>query len=228
MAKKQPSPMAPPWTYRDDVLSYTCYLAGLMADNAELSQVEEVLAPFPGRNVPGERFLATGSVVVSDFRALGDGSWSVSTPFVAGTGALGVGLVAGSLVGGAIARSRARQQAAAAAVPRWVPIEQGGLYLSAHGFHLYTPRVLSWHWEAITGAAMVAPAVVHVTGNSKNGPVSWLFQSEWAELLFVMWANAVHPRHPQLVTGQWLPPGWVEHAQWHRRVPALPPGDAVT
>ncbi|WP_409185179.1 hypothetical protein F9C11_13350 [Amycolatopsis sp. VS8301801F10] len=224
MAKKQPSPTAPPWTYRDDVLSYTCHLAG----DADLSQVEEVLAPFPGRNVAGERFWAAGSVVVSDYRALGDGSWSVSTPFVFGTGAVGAGLVAGSLVGGAIARSRARQAAAAAAVPRWVPIEQGGIYLSPHGFHLYTPRVLAWSWNSITGATMVAPAVAHVTGDSKNGPVSWLIQSEWAELLFVTWANAMHPRHPQLVTGQWLPPGWVEHAQRHQRVPALPPAGPVT
>lgn len=218
-------PMAPPWTYRDDVLSYTCHLAALMAGDADLGQVEEVLAPFPGRNVAGERFWATGAVVVSDFRAIGDGSWSVSTPMVFGTGALGVGLVAGSLVGGAIAKSRARRAAAAATVPRWVPIAHGALYLSAYGFHLHTPQVNAWHWAGVTGAEMVAPGVVHVTGNGKSGPVAWLIQSEWAELLFVTWANAVHPRHPQLVTGQWLPPGWVEHANWHGRLPAPPPGE---
>lgn len=31
MAKKRPPPAAPPWSYRDDVLSYTCHLAALMA-----------------------------------------------------------------------------------------------------------------------------------------------------------------------------------------------------
>ncbi|WP_156096663.1 hypothetical protein [Amycolatopsis jejuensis] len=224
--RKSASIAEAPWTYRDEVLSYTCQLAALLENGGDPAEVEEVLAPFPGRNVAGERFWASGPVVVSDFRALGDGSWSVSTPFVFGTGALGVGLVAGSLAGSAVARSRARRNAAAAATPRWVPIENGALYLSEHGFHLYTPQVHPWSWGGITGAAMVAPAVVHVAGNSKGGPVSWLLQSDWAELLFVSWAHAVHPRHPQLVTGQWLPPGWVEHARRHRQVPgnALPAG----
>ncbi|WIX82014.1 hypothetical protein QRX50_15230 [Amycolatopsis carbonis] len=156
----------------------------------------------------------------------------MSTPFVFGTGALGVGLVAGSLVGGAVAKSRARTAAAAAAVPRWVPVEQGTLYPSAHGFYLHTPRVLAWNWPAITGATMVGPGMVHITGESKSGPISWLVQSDWAELVFVTWAFAVHPRHPQLVTGQWLPPGWVDHARFHQHppdpvpglLPQLPPG----
>ncbi|WP_326566010.1 hypothetical protein VSH64_29580 [Amycolatopsis rhabdoformis] len=224
MARKRPQVPVPPWTQRDEVLRYTCHLAMLMGQGHDLGHLQEVLAPFPPTNARDERLLAAGPFVLSDFRALGDGSWNVSTPFVFGTGALGVGLVAGSLVGGAVAKSRARNAAAANAVPRWVPIEQGTVYLSEYGFYLHTPRVLAWNWPSITGATMAGPGLVHLTGDSQNGSVSWLLQSDWAELVFVAWANAVHPRHPQFVTGQWLPPGWVEHARYHQRPPDPVPG----
>ena len=41
----------------------------------------------------------------------------------------------------------------------------------------------------------------------------WAIASDWAELVFVLWALARHPRHPQLINGEWLPPGWLEHAE---------------
>lgn len=219
------------WTHRDDVLLYTCHLAGLMSSGADLSEMHEVLAPFPP--AAEERLLAAGSFTLSDWRALGDGSWEVSTPFVFGTGALGVGLVAGSLVGGAVARSRARREAAAAAVPRWVPIEHGMLYVSRYSFYLHTPRVLRWQWAHINAANMVGSGAIHFSGDSKNGPISWLLTSDWAELVFVTWALQQHPRHPQLLTGGWLPPGWVEHARArHQPMPAnllpLPAADPGT
>jgi hypothetical protein len=232
MGRNPAQPAVPPWTQRDEALRYTCHLAALLARGNDLAHLTEVLAPFPATNAADERLWAGGPFVLSEYRALGDGSWQVNTPFVFGTGALGVGLVAGSLIGGSVAKSRARRAAQAAAVPRWIPVEQGTLYLSQHGFYLHTPRVLRWHWAAISGASMVAPATVHFTGASERGPVSWLLQSDWAELLFASWALTIHPRHPQLVTGQWLPPGWLEHASFHQRpadpapgvLPALPEG----
>lgn len=226
--KAPPQPMVPPWIPRDDALMFTCHLAMLMAGEQDVGHIPEVLAPFPGTNGADERFWASGPFELSDFRALGDGSWQVSTPMVFGTGALGVGLVAGSMIGGSIAKSRARRAARAAAVPRWVPIEHGNLYVSRLGFHMHTPRVIRWNWAGMTGAAMVAPGIVHFTGESAKGPVSWLLQSDWAELVFVSWALAQHPRHPQLVTGEWLPPGWLGHARYHRRTPDPAPGIAPT
>ncbi|WP_158888674.1 hypothetical protein [Amycolatopsis anabasis] len=219
MGRKEPQSVVPPWTPRDEALRYTCYLAALLAGGHDLSQVAEVFAPFPATNTEDERLWVMGPFLLSDFRSLGDGSWQVTTPMVFGTGALGVGLVAGSLIGGSIAKSRARRAAQMAAIPRWVPIEQGTLYVSQRGFYLHTPRVMRWHWEAVTSAAMVAPATVHLAGNSDNGPISWILQSDWAELVFVSWAYTMHPRHPQLITGEWLPPGWMEHAHYHQRAP---------
>lgn len=217
----------PLWTNRDEVLRYTCHLAALMAGGHSTKDVAEVLAPFPPAHGNDEKLWATGGFVLSDFRSLGDGTWQVNTPFVFGTGAVGLGLVAGSLVGGSIAKSRARRAAQAAAVPRWVPIEHGTLYLSEYGFYLHTPAVLRWHWSALTGASVVSPATVHFTGDSANGPVSWLLQSDWAELLFVSWALAIHPRHPQLLTGGWLPQGWLDHARCHHRPPEPAPAAGI-
>lgn len=224
MGRKAASATVPPWTQRDEALRYTCHLVALMAEGHDFAHLTEVLAPFPTANEVDERLWAGGPFVLSEFRALGDGSWQVSTPVVFGTGALGVGLLAGSLVGGSVAKSRARRAAQAAAIPRWIPVEQGTLYLSQYGFYLHTPRVVRWHWAAITGASMVAPATVHLTGDGASGPVSWLVQSDWAELLFASWALKIHPRHPQLVSGQWLPPGWLHHARFHQRQPDPAPG----
>ncbi|MFI9451553.1 hypothetical protein [Amycolatopsis sp. NPDC052450] len=214
----------PPWTQRDEVLRYTCYLAAMVAGGHDLSQTPEVLAPFPTVNADDERLWAVGQFILSDFRALGDGSWQVNTPMVFGTGAVGLGLVAGSLIGGAVAKSRARTAAQAAAMPRWVPIVRGSLYASSYGFYMYTPQVLRWHWSAITAASIVAPATLHFTGESVDGPISRLLQSDYAELLFVTWALDQHPRHPQLVTGGWLPQGWLQHAAAHDRQPDAAPG----
>ncbi|MEU3621066.1 hypothetical protein BS329_11210 [Amycolatopsis coloradensis] len=231
--KKATSTGPPPWTQRDEALRYTCYLAAMVAGGHDLSLTPEVLAPFPAVNADDERLWAVGQFILSDFRALGNGSWQVNTPMVVGTGAVGLGLVAGSLIGGAVAKSRARAAAQAAAVPRWVPMDRGSVYASSYGFYLYTPQVFRWRWSAMTAASIVAPATLHFAGDSASGPISWLLQSDYAELLFVIWALNQHPQHPQLVTGGWLPRGWLQHARAHGRqpdivpalMPALPPAD---
>jgi len=51
---------------------------------------------------------------------------------------------------------------------------------------------------------------VHLQGNGQDGATSWIIKSPWSELLFVLWALAVHPAHPQLLTAGWLPPGWLD------------------
>lgn len=96
-------------------------------------------------------------------------------------------------------------------------IEQGTLFVSRYGWHMFTPSVASWHWNGMTSASMMGPAAVHVTGETISGTVSWMLQSDWAELVFILWALARHPRHPQLLGHGWLPPGWVEHAKGHNQ-----------
>ncbi len=97
-------------------------------------------------------------------------------------------------------------------------IDAGTLYVSAYGFYLHVATGLhSWHWNGITMASMVGPGDVQFTGESSRGPISWILRSDWAELVFVTWALAAHPRHPQLLTGAWLPPGGLRRAAGQHR-----------
>lgn len=208
---------APGWTTRDEVLRYTCVLADELAAGGPVASAGEVAAPFPpalGEELP---LWGAGSFTLHEWRAPGDGSWQPNRTVAFGTGAVGAGLMIGSLLGGVIANSQARREAEAAAIPRWTQTAGGGLYLSHCGFYLHTDRVLTWGWDDITTASITEPAAVHLCGNSVHGPMSWLLRSDWAELLFVTWALTCHPRHPQLANGQWLPPGWLDHADRHHQ-----------
>lgn len=106
-----------------------------------MTSAGEVTAPFPptlGEELP---LWGAGSFTVYEWRAPGDGSWQPNQTIAFGTGAVGAGLMIGSLLGGVIGNSRAAE---AAAIPRWMVIERGGLYLSHRGFYLHTERVLTW------------------------------------------------------------------------------------
>jgi hypothetical protein len=95
-----------------------------------------------------------------------------------------------------------------------VPEDQGLLWVSTAGFYLQTDAGLfPWAWVAVRSIVLTGPGAAHVQGTSQSGEVSWLLQSDWAELVFVLWAMAVHPNHPSLPNGGWLPPGWRERAQ---------------
>lgn len=220
---KRRSPQAA-WTRRDEVLRYTCTLAAELAAGGPVVSAGEVAAPFPptlGEQLP---LWGSGSFTLHEWRAPGDGSWQANQMMAFGTGPVGTGLMIGSLLGGVIANSRARRDAEAAARLRWMQTNGGGLYLSHRGFYLHTDRVLTWGWDDVTTATMAKPAVVQISGNSVHGPVSWALCSDWAELLFVTWALTRHPRHPQLLNGQWLPPGWLDHAHTHhQQVPLTSP-----
>jgi hypothetical protein len=209
------------WTTRDEVLRYTCMLAAELAGGGPVLSAGEVAAPFPPTLGEARPLWGAGSFTLHEWRAPGDGSWQPTRTVAFGTDALGAGLIIGSLLGGMIANSRARRDAEAAAIPRWMPIARGGLYVGERGFYLHTDRVLAWDWASVTAASMIEPAAVHLSGNSEHGPVSWLLCSDWAELLFISWALTRHPRHPQLVDGQWLPPGWLDHARTHRQLVPL-------
>lgn len=221
----------PGWTQRDDALLHTCRLANLMITGGDLSGVPEVTAVF-ACEVPGERLWAAGLFRLSDWRALGDGSWEAPPPGqpYKAPGLLGAGLAVAGLVPGialpAVIARRAyteghlRRQAEADAVPRWVAIADGWLFSSAYGFYLQTSTgVYPWPWEGVTSASLTGPGSLRVTVKNGSGSALWLLESDWAELIFVTWALARHPKHPDLVNG-WLPPGWIEYARaWGRHVP---------
>jgi hypothetical protein len=221
VVRRQQRAAEPAWTTRDEVLRYTCMLAGELAAGGPMVSAGEVAAPFPPTLGEQGPLWGSGSFTLHEWRAPGDGSWQPTRTVAFGTGGLGAGLMIGSLLGGVIANSRARRAAEAAAIPRWMPIARGGLYLGHRGFYLHTDRVLAWDWASVTAASMTEPAAVHLSGSSEYGPVSWLLCSDWAELLFVTWALTRHPRHPQLGDGQWLPPGWLDHAHAHQQLVRL-------
>jgi len=129
------------WTARDDVLLHTCRIAATVASGNGLERIPEILTSFPPSLGPDERLWASAPYIACEFRALGDGSWQTSSMLVAGTGTLGVSLAVGSLVAGAISRSKARDRAAADAVPRWVPAHQGQLFVGRYGFYFHTPQI---------------------------------------------------------------------------------------
>lgn len=187
-----------------------------MAAGRKPQALPEVLAPFPP-STGDDRFWASGGFELLACRAVGDGSYMRNDGFFFATGPLGLVLTAASAAGRAVGNSSRRQAAAANAVPRWIEIDRGSAYLAPSGFAMHTPyALLSWPYSSLTSAQMVGPRSVHFQGTSTSGPISWILLCDWAELLFITWALTFHPRHPQLLNGGWLPPGWLERCTEHR------------
>jgi hypothetical protein len=200
------------WSQHDSALWYTLdILAAWLGGGLEARP--PVLTPFAPSLGQGERVLTEGSYQLSEYVALGDGSYDHSTFIAGGTGLLGMTLLAGTIAGSAIGNSRRRAEAERDARERWHPVAWGTLAVSTHGFYLTNQYGLNpWSWYGVSAATVVGPGAVHLQGQGSHGPTSWIVQSDWAELLFVAWAVTRHRHHPQLVTGSWLPPGWVQRA----------------
>lgn len=157
---------------------------------------------------PGERVLGVGPYDLRWWGAVGDGSWSIGgSTFVAGTGRLGMGLVAGSLIVNQRAKSRARAAAAADATLQWRPVDQGHLHVTTHAFYFtdgaYGHRMFPW--EVVQQVDVTEPGVAHFTGDTDQGSQTWRLTSTWAELLFATWVIARRHPHPQWLDGSWFP-----------------------
>jgi hypothetical protein len=100
---------------------------------------------------------------------------------------------------------------------------RGNVVVSSQGFYLLdnTGR-FDWDWGSIDLMQVVSFSVIVMQGRSTRGPVTWRITSDWAELIFVLWAMWRHPQHPQLVGWSWIPPGWAEWAEWQGYKPHLP------
>ncbi|MCF6743429.1 hypothetical protein E9529_03915 [Blastococcus sp. KM273128] len=206
----------PEWTDRDSALWHTCEIAVDLAHGTVPAPRLQVVSIFPPMLASDEQYWAAGPYVLHEERARGDGSYVRDSGFFFATGRGGLTATAAVAALRARGNSNRRKQAQMDAIPRWTPIDAGTLYLSRYGFHLHSSGgVWPWDWPSVTAAQMVGPAAVHIFGASTRGPVSWIVQSDWAELLFVAWAIARHPRHPQLLTGGWLPPGWLARCAGH-------------
>ena len=199
------------WTDRDRALWHTCEIAVDLAHGRVPPPRMRVASIFPPQLGVDEQYWAAGPYTLNEQRALGDGSYVHDSGYFSATGRGGLMATGAVAAFRAAGNARRRHEAERAAIPRWMPIEHGAVYVSRYGIHLHGPGgIFPWHWSAFTAAQMVGPAAVHVLGSSTRGPVSWILQSDWAELVFVAWAMACHRQHPQLVTGTWLPPGWLQ------------------
>jgi hypothetical protein len=198
MSKRESVTMG--WTDRDRALWHTCEIAVDLSQGRVPAPRLQVVSIFPPQLGPDEQYWAAGAYVLDEERAFGDGSYLQDSGYFLATGPGGLTMTAAVAAFRAVGNSRRRRQAAQAAIPRWTQVNHGVLYLSRYGVHLHSSEGLyPWDWASITAAQMVAPAAVHVLGNSTRGPVAWILHSDWAELLLVAWTLARHPRHPQLL-----------------------------
>jgi hypothetical protein len=201
------------WTEGDSAIWHTLDIVAATLTGRVVER-PPILTPFPPSLGQHEKILVQGAVTLHECIAAGDGSYVHSTTFVGGSGVLGAALAVGSLAGSAAGNSRRRAAAAADATLKWRPVDGGGLSVSTHGFYLETRQGLyPWSWDAISSSSVVGRGRVHIQGYGTAGAMSWILETQWAELIFNLWALTRHRQHPQLVGGGWLPAGWIDHAR---------------
>ena len=197
------------WLPADTALWTTCHIVSDVVQRRPIESHIQTLFPLS----PGVTALAMGGLLVDAFDAAGDGSYTHSTSFAFGTGLFGLALAAGTLAASAAGKSNARNRAAADAQRAWRPLFGGSIFVTTHGFYLQTMEGLfEWTWDSIDLMQLVGYNCLILQGRSSTGPITWRINSEWAELVFVLWALERHPSHPQLQDGSWLPANWLEWA----------------
>lgn len=220
----------PDWSEHDSAVWHTCDIASRLLAGA-LHERPGVVSPFPPQLAVDELVLVQGTYERSTYRPVGDGSWSRDGGMLLATGGPGFALSAGVAVARAAGNRRRAEQAWQDAQPRWVVDERGTLWVSTAGFYLQTPvGLFPWAWGSVRAVTLVGPGLVQLHARCGAGEVSLLLGSVWAELLLVLWALDVHPGHPALQAGAWLPPGWRERcvaAGYGERLAASPAAERV-
>ena len=190
------------WLPADTALWTTCHIVSDTVNGRVPEHRIETLFPLAS----GEIALAAGSLDVESFYALDPVSPDRSSTFVWGSGIVGLALAVTTL---ATSASR-RAQADADAVEAWRPLFGGTLFVTDSGFYIQTLKGLfHWAWQLVDLMQVVGLNCVIVQARTTDGPVTWRVSSEWAELVFVLWALNRHPAHPQLRDGSWLPETWL-------------------
>lgn len=197
----------------DTAIWHTIHI-GELIDTGQLAQWPGEPAPFVMRQGPGERALATGSFVLYDYVAAGDGSYAHQSGMLLATGRNGLAMTAGFLAAQSVGNMARRKAAERAATEQWRPIAHGQLWVTEFGFHRASEYgMAAWEYGAVEAAQLVAPGRLWFAGNSTDGPISWVVESDWAELMLLLWVRSVGIQHPQTVGVGWLPPGWLERVQ---------------
>lgn len=221
-------PPARRWCAHDSALWHTCSIVNAVhhRDGAGISTIP---APFTLQLAPNEAIFHVGAVTTLDeWRAVGDGSYLHTSGFFFATGRGAMTATAAFAGFQAFGNASRRKRAAAQAQPRWTTILQGTVWVGTHGLYLQSADGLfPWDWASIGLSQVTAPGTVLIQGRSDHGHISWLLHSDWAELIFVLWALARNPQNPQLATGSWLPAHWLEWADTNGYPPtSIVPPDA--
>lgn len=207
MDRRRPTPA---WSRHDSALWHTCDIARSALDGT-LAQRPAVSSPFPPQLRPDEQFLASAPFDLLTYHRVGDGSYHHAAGIFYATGRAGLATTIAVATLHAAANRRRRDAARAASAPRWVLDDAGTVWVSTAGFYLHTIRGLfPWGWDSLQSAQPLSPGAVLLHGNSTAGPVAWIIRCDWAELIFVLWALRMHPSHPALHQGAWLPHGWFD------------------
>ncbi|MEZ2389322.1 hypothetical protein AB6813_07205 [bacterium RCC_150] len=201
------------WTARDDALWATAELA-VLTMRGQLAQRQPLAVPFAMRlGGTQEKVVAHGAFQLLAFHAPGDGSYTQSHGMMVATGRGGLAMMAGFAAAQAIGNASRRRQAARLTEPRWLPIDHGTVAVSNFGFYLHSASgIHAWNWNGIHMAQLVGPGQLNIDGISENGLVKWILQSDWAELIFMLWASVLNPTHPQMTGRTWLPADWITKA----------------
>ena len=187
----------------------TCHISTEISERRVPEYRVATLFPLREREIA----FADGPVHVDSFHAAGDGSYSTSTTVMAGTGLFGLALGAATMAGSAIGNASRRSRAEADATRMWRRVVLGSVVVTSQGFYLLDDSgIYPWTWQSIDLMQVVGFSQVILQGSSSTGPVTWRLTSDWAELVFVLWAMSRHPQHPQLVDGSWIPNGWIDWA----------------
>lgn len=226
------------WTPRDESLLRTAFAVHCILTD-HFDEVPGIPVPFavPG-HFPQNRVIATAPFTLCSFQAAGDGSYVHDNGFFFATGEYGLALTAGVGLARAIGNSQRRNAAQADATRMWRPLDQGRIFINIDGFHLLTAGdLVTWDWQSIDLGQMVQRGQFAMVGNSEQGRVSYVIESDLAELVFFLWAAHRQPQHPQLYQRVWLLPEWLNKYDavrrpddidyWNQSVlgdRALPPG----
>ncbi len=179
--------------------------------------------PFPPAFSRDEVMLAHGPYEHLAYTALGDGTYQHNGSFFFATGGLGLAATAAFMGARAAGNNRRRKQAKADAQSRWIVDGAGTAWVSQHGLYLLsTTGLWSCAWSSLTMADLGAPALLLASMATPQGPHTFGFHSDWAELAFVLWASMVHPNHPRMTPDGWIPPGWHEREAARQQVLQAP------
>ena len=210
------------WTARDSVLYATCEIF-VAAVNGRLKERSIPAHTFAPQFSLDEQVLAAGEYDLAWWGAVGNGSYERHTFIAGGSGALGVGLLGATALGSAIGNASRRNQAALDSTGMWRLVERGIVNISDRGVYLQSPvSFRPFAWSHIMQADLAAQTVLQFVVQTSSGVEHLALTSDWAELVFVLWALAVHRNHPRLVTTSWIDPEFFDKCRDHGYAPPRP------